>query len=83
MKRFICLLAVAASVSLSATVATAAGDDWARQGPRAIAPVSSNEVVRPDDRARRGIGPAPTATVVQSPSVRVDGFTRLGIQITC
>jgi len=100
MTRFMHLIALAASVSLAAGVATLAGgthpDDRATHGPGSIgiaattAPIrpddrsnhgpgvfvrdTSSEIVRPDDRAWRGAGPAPRVEMVESPSVRVDGF---------
>jgi hypothetical protein len=70
MTRFICLLAIAASVSLAATVATAAGDDWARDDAAAIAPADSNRGVRPDDRASRGAELAPMVAIAQADSNR-------------
>jgi hypothetical protein len=62
------------AIGIAETTAPARPDDRANHGPGALVGGSAGELVRPDDRAWRGAGPAPTAEVVQSPSLRVDGF---------
>ena len=61
------------AIGLDATVAVRP-DDRPTHGPGLFATDSSSDVVRPDDRAWRGIGPAPTIVPVESTSVRADGF---------
>ena len=62
------------SIGIADTTASVRPDDRANHGPGAFARDTSSEIVRPDDRAWRGAGPEPTVEIVQSPSVRVDGF---------
>jgi hypothetical protein len=61
------------AIGLDATVAVRP-DDRPTHGPGLFATDSSNSIVRPDDRAWRGIGPAPTSVPFESTSVRADGF---------
>lgn len=56
------------------TTAPIRPDDRANHGSGAFARDTSSEIVRPDDRVWRGAGPAPRMEIVESPSVRVDGF---------
>jgi hypothetical protein len=62
------------SIGIAQTTAPIRPDDRANHGPGAFVRDTSSEIVRPDDRAWRGAGPAPTVAIVESPSVRVDGF---------
>ena len=78
MTRFTYLLAVAAALVLALGTATAAAgtrpDDRETHGPGAVAIGVSRDITRPDDRAWRGIGPAPTLEIVESPAVSLDRF---------
>jgi hypothetical protein len=62
------------AIGIVETTAPTRPDDRANHGPGAFVGGTADELVRPDDRAWRGAGPAPTVEVVQSPSLRVDGF---------
>ncbi len=62
------------AIGIAETTAPIRPDDRANHGPGAFFRDTSDEVVRPDDRAWRGAGPAPRVEIVESPSVRVDGF---------
>jgi hypothetical protein len=62
------------SIGIAETTAPIRPDDRANHGPGAFVGDTSSEIVRPDDRAWRGAGPAPRMEIVESPSVRVDGF---------
>ena len=48
-------------------------DGRAVRGPGAFAS-NGADVVRPDDRAWRGVGPTPVIVETESPASRVDGF---------
>ena len=62
------------SIGIAETIAPIRPDDRANHGPGGFVRDTSSEIVRPDDRAWRSAGPAPRVEIVESPSVRVDGF---------
>ena len=76
MKRFTYLVVLAASFVLAAGAAAAQGstspDDRAIHGPGAVVLARTTEVVRPDDRAWRGVGAAPAILTGEAGSSRPD-----------